>query len=64
MSNSCHPGCPLWASFAIYPILTRRSLIFEAKKQIGRLAVQGEQQKIEKRHQSQQLPNMKGKTQH
>jgi hypothetical protein len=35
-----------------------------AKKQIGPLAVQGEQQKVEKRHQSQQPPNRNGKTEH
>jgi hypothetical protein len=42
----------------------RRSLILETKKQIGPLAVQGEQQKVEKRHQSQQPPNRNGKTEH
>jgi len=45
-------------------ISTRRSLILETKKQIGPLAVQGEQQKVEKRHQSQQPPNRNGKTEH
>jgi len=48
----------------IVKLLTRRSLILETKKQIGPLAVQGEQQKVEKRHQSQQPPNRNGKTEH
>jgi hypothetical protein len=45
-------------------VYTRRSLILETKKQIGPLAVQGEQQKVEKRYQSQQPPNRNEKTEH